>query len=112
VDLSLVHRLETAAALCFDRAVRDLTPRLTTIILCGVQKGSGVHADFERAGITLAFDLEQGKEKGILSFATRSDSVAWCQKTYEQSIAVEKGELEMQCLILFADNFLASCSNH
>jgi hypothetical protein len=84
VDLTLVHRLETAAAQCFDRAVRDLAPRSSVIVLCGVQKGSGVHADFERAGITLIFDTEQEGGKGIVTFGTRGDSVAWCQRQYEQ----------------------------
>lgn len=90
VDMTSVHRLETAAAQCFDRGVRDLAPRSTSIILCGVQKGSGVHADFERAGITLAFDPEVTEQKAILAFGTRGDSVAWCQQKYEESLVIEQ----------------------
>ncbi|PBK77738.1 hypothetical protein ARMSODRAFT_6448 [Armillaria solidipes] len=85
VDLSTVHRLETAAAQCFQRAVRDLAPRSTVLVLCGIQKGSGAHADFDRAGVDLTFDFEQGvaPEKGILSFRTRGDALTWCEHQSE-----------------------------
>jgi len=88
VDLTLVHRLETAAAQCFERAVRDLAPRSTIMVLCGVQQGTGVHADFERAGIKLIFESDEIVEKGILSFATRGDSLAWCQRQYKDAEVV------------------------
>ncbi|KAF9467786.1 sulfate transporter family-domain-containing protein [Collybia nuda] len=100
VDMTSVHRLETAAAQCFDRGVRDLTPRSTAIILCGVQKGSGVHADFERAGITLVFDPEFMEEKAILAFGTRDESVAWCQQKYEESVVVEIRETKGETLLV------------
>ncbi|KAK0240515.1 hypothetical protein EDD85DRAFT_999814 [Armillaria nabsnona] len=86
VDLSTVHRLETAAAQCFQRAVRDLAPRSTVLVLCGIQKGSGAHADFDRAGVDLTFNSEKGgvvPEKGILSFSTRGDALSWCERQSE-----------------------------
>ncbi|KAK0197494.1 hypothetical protein F5146DRAFT_1130353 [Armillaria mellea] len=81
VDLLTVHRLETAAAQCFQRAVRDLAPRSTVLVLCGIEKGSGAHADFDRAGVDLIFDSEEemAPEKGILSFRTRGDALTWCE---------------------------------
>ncbi|KAK0448347.1 sulfate transporter family-domain-containing protein [Desarmillaria tabescens] len=95
VDLSTVHRLETAAAQCFQRAVRDLAPRSTILVLCGVQKGSGVHADFDRAGVDLTFDSEKGgaaSENGILSFRARGDALTWCERQSEVARSdLEKG---------------------
>ncbi|PBK96451.1 hypothetical protein ARMGADRAFT_696861 [Armillaria gallica] len=91
VDLSTVHRLETAAAQCFQRAVRDLAPRSTVLVLCGIQKGSGAHADFDRAGVDLTFDYEKGgvaPERGILSFRTRGDALTWCERQSE--VVLEK----------------------
>ncbi|KAF9444033.1 hypothetical protein P691DRAFT_807989 [Macrolepiota fuliginosa MF-IS2] len=78
-DLATVYRLETSAAQCFDRAVRDLTPRNTTIVFCGVRKGSGVHADFERAGVNILFGADQSNESGIITFQTRAEAVEWCR---------------------------------
>jgi len=83
IDLTTVHRLETSAAQCFDRAVRDVTPRNTRLVFCGVRKGSGVCADFERAGVNIIFNGSDIDEKGIVAFETRFEAVEWCrnQKT-------------------------------
>ncbi len=66
--------------------MRDLAPRSTVLVLCGIQKGSGAHADFDRAGVDLTFDYEKGgvaPERGILSFRTRGDALTWCERQSE-----------------------------
>lgn len=86
VDLSTVHRLKTAAAQCFQRVVCDLAPRSTVLVLCGVQKGFRVHADFDQAGVDLIFDSEKGgmgTGKGILSFRAHGDALTWCEHQSE-----------------------------
>jgi len=67
IYLATVYRLETSAGQCFDRAVRDLTPRNTKLVLCGVRNGSGVHADFDRAGVDILFSGSDNGEKGIVA---------------------------------------------
>ncbi|KDQ59289.1 hypothetical protein JAAARDRAFT_57211 [Jaapia argillacea MUCL 33604] len=103
IDMTTVHRLETSAAQCFERSARDLAPRSITLVLCGVQKGSGVHADFERAGVSVVFGGEgggEGDEKGILAFGTREESVGWCKRKNEEASALaEKGSVDgIKCL--------------
>jgi len=85
IDLTTVHRLETSAAQCFDRAVRDLTPRNTRLVLCGVHKGSGVYADFKRAGVNIIFNESDNDEKGIVAFETRFEAVEWCRNQEAES---------------------------
>lgn len=94
-----VHRLETSAAQCFSRAGRDLLPRGTTMVLSGIEKGSGVHADFERAGVRLIFEPDVTTvpvmEKGdVLAFRSRQTALAWCLHQHERSTTiVEKGRI-------------------
>lgn len=66
--------------------MRDLAPRSTVLVLCGIQKGSEAHADFDRAGVELIFDSEKGEvvsEKGMLVFRTRGDALTWCKRQSE-----------------------------
>lgn len=110
VDLATVYRLETSAAQTFDRAVRDLSPRNSRLVLCGVRKGSGVHADFERAGVNVQFSESETNEKGIISFETRFEAVEWCQsQDTEKEVATEKSggvELDLSHLYTqFCDSF-------
>ncbi|KAK0228186.1 hypothetical protein IW262DRAFT_585446 [Armillaria fumosa] len=104
IDLSTVHRLETAAAQCFQRAVRDLAPRSTVLVLCGIQKGSGAHADFDRAGVDLIFDSEKGgvaPEKGMLVFRTRGDTLTWCKRQSEVRVVRSRKRYVLTTLLVF-----------
>ena len=65
--------------------MRDLTPRNTRLILCGVRKGSGVCADFERAGVNIIFTGSDIGEKGIAAFETRLEAVEWCRNQETES---------------------------
>ncbi|KAK7464495.1 hypothetical protein VKT23_006664 [Stygiomarasmius scandens] len=78
IDMTTVHRLETAVAQCFDRAVRDLGDA-TQLVICGLEKDSPVEADFKRANVNLAFGNEPLEGKGIRVFSTRPKAVRWCQ---------------------------------
>ncbi|THV06496.1 hypothetical protein K435DRAFT_960473 [Dendrothele bispora CBS 962.96] len=84
IDMTTVHRLETAVAQCFDRVVRDLGQG-TQLIICGVEKDSAVVADFKRADVNLVFGDEPLEGKGIRVFLTREEAVRWCRAREEES---------------------------
>ncbi|KAJ7501842.1 hypothetical protein B0H11DRAFT_2275042 [Mycena galericulata] len=99
LDLTRAHRIETAAARCLPRCVRDLEIQSWVLIICGLVSGSGLHADFERAEVTVVFDAtgEDSTGKGILAFATRAACLAWCQRQQETRMSVnEAQELDEQ----------------
>ncbi|KAJ7486358.1 sulfate transporter family-domain-containing protein [Mycena galericulata] len=99
LDLTRAHRIETAAARCLPRCVRDLEIQGRVLVICGLVSGSGLHADFERAEVTVVFDAtgENSQGKGIPAFATRAACLAWCQRQQETRMSVnEAQELDEQ----------------
>lgn len=90
LDLTRVHRIETAAARCLPRCVRELELKASRLLICGLGKGSGLHADFERAEIPLAFELQGVEENanGIPAFVTREACVMWCEREHEKCVAL------------------------
>lgn len=95
VDVTTVHRLETAAAQCFDRAVRDLAPRDAVLIVAGIRKGSGVHADFERAGVSLLWNDDGANDpncKGLRVFENRVEALAWCKARFERTMSLSESD--------------------
>ncbi|KAJ7247016.1 sulfate transporter family-domain-containing protein [Mycena rebaudengoi] len=94
VDLTDAHRIETSAARCIARCVRDLEIKSRALILCGVVKGSGLHADFARSEVSLVLDTDSEKEeKGVLAFGNRASALAWCQQQHDKD-ALLKVKLE------------------
>ncbi|KAJ6544528.1 hypothetical protein B0H19DRAFT_1170895 [Mycena capillaripes] len=93
LDLTRAHRIETTAARCLTRCVRELELKKSTLIICGLVKDSGLHADFTRAEVTLAFDAEKGVlGKEVLVFATRAACLTWCQhqrKKLDQPLKID-----------------------
>ncbi|KAJ7612256.1 sulfate transporter family-domain-containing protein [Roridomyces roridus] len=83
LDLSGAHRMETTAARCLTRCVGEIELKKGMLVICGIVRNSGLHADLVRAEVSLAFDPEERvgddeKDKPILVFATRSECVEWC----------------------------------
>ncbi|KAF8207343.1 sulfate transporter family-domain-containing protein [Mycena galopus ATCC 62051] len=82
LDLTRAHRIETAAARCITRCVRELELKQRTLVICGLTRNSGLHADFARAEVPLAFDVgEKVGEKEIRVFATRISTCGTCLLT-------------------------------
>ncbi|KAJ7096991.1 sulfate transporter family-domain-containing protein [Mycena crocata] len=91
LDLTGAHRIETAAARSLPRCIRELELKDSVLVVCGLRTGSGVHADFERAGVSLVFDAEGAVTgKGLAAFATRADCLAWCRA--QRLLATSKPE--------------------
>ncbi|KAJ7277636.1 hypothetical protein C8J57DRAFT_1713361 [Mycena rebaudengoi] len=97
LDLTNAHRIETSAARCIARCVRDLEIKSRALILCGVVKGSGLHADFVRSEVSLVLDIdsekEEKEEKGVLAFVNPASALAWCQQQHDKD-ALLKVKLE------------------
>lgn len=109
--MTTVHRLETAAAQCFDRAVRDLAPRDAVLIVAGIRKGSGVHADFERAGVSLLWDDDDADDpnrnlKGLRAFENRVEALAWCKARFERTLSLS-GSDKSKRSFFFPSNVLS-----
>ncbi|KAJ7111714.1 sulfate transporter family-domain-containing protein [Mycena epipterygia] len=100
LDLARAHRIETTAARCLPRCVRELELKASRLVICGLGEGSGLHADFERAEIPLVFDLQGVEENvnGIPAFATREVCVTWCEREHEKRVALgnKSDELDAQ----------------
>lgn len=48
------------------------------MVLRGIEQGSGVHADFERPGVSVLFNANRSSEEGIvLAFRTRAEAAEW-----------------------------------
>lgn len=86
IDLSHVHRLETAAVELFRReACQNITTR--ALVFCGVTRDSAVHADLRRGGLRVNFGAQRMTDfcvemiirKGPMLFEERTDAVAWCK---------------------------------
>lgn len=80
-----VYRIETAVVKFFERKAREFSSKTSpaTILLSGVQPGSGVMADFERCGLRLHLTGVQSSgviTSGIVGFRERSDAVDWCKE--------------------------------
>ncbi|KAJ7208245.1 hypothetical protein GGX14DRAFT_499613 [Mycena pura] len=81
LDVTRAHRIETTVARSITRCMREFELKQSTLVICGLAKNSGLHADFARAEVPLAFDAgEKVGEKKIRVFATRSACIAWCQE--------------------------------
>ncbi|KAJ6592443.1 hypothetical protein B0H19DRAFT_5908 [Mycena capillaripes] len=87
LDLTHAHRIETAAARVLLRCVRELGLRDSVLLVCGVRKRGGLHADFIRAEVPLAFNsdtaAQTGPASGITAFETREACLVWCQREQE-----------------------------
>ncbi|KAJ7704782.1 sulfate transporter family-domain-containing protein [Mycena rosella] len=89
LDVTRAHRIETAAARCLPRCVRELALKGRVLVVCGLAPGSGLHADFGRADIPFLFDpAAAGEGKSILAFATRDACLAWCEREHEKRVAL------------------------
>ncbi|KAJ7743611.1 hypothetical protein B0H16DRAFT_1322642 [Mycena metata] len=80
LDVTGAHRIETTAAGCLTRCVRELELKNSRIIVCGLARNSGLHADLVRGEVPLTFDAYgEVDEKQILAFGTRRACLLWCQ---------------------------------
>ncbi|CAK5266843.1 unnamed protein product [Mycena citricolor] len=99
LDLSNTHRIETAAARCLPRFSRDLEPKSSRLVLCGVRRGTGLHADFVRAETRLAYDDQpaaaEDEGKPIRAFESRAECLAWCQAEQQKQLRVKDDGLSM-----------------
>ncbi|KAJ7463545.1 sulfate transporter family-domain-containing protein [Mycena latifolia] len=92
LDLSRAHRIETAAARSLPRCARELALAGRVLVVCGLRKDSGLHADLERAEVPLLFEPAAKAEaadadgKVIRAFATREACVAWCAREHEKHV--------------------------
>ncbi|KAF5368510.1 hypothetical protein D9758_002435 [Tetrapyrgos nigripes] len=111
IDMTTVHRLETAAAQCFSRAVRDLGDA-TTLVICGLEKDSPVEADFQRAGVNLIYGDGPLEGKGIRVFLNRSEAVRWCQAQQISKPAASKTEDPSAIFSTFCDFFGFDAAKH
>jgi hypothetical protein len=89
LDLTGAHRIETTAARSIARCVRELELNLRKLVICGLVRNSGLHADFGRAEVPLAFDEEKAGEKDILVFTARRECMAWCQQQRHKSMSLD-----------------------
>ncbi|KAJ7241772.1 hypothetical protein C8J57DRAFT_1368652 [Mycena rebaudengoi] len=76
LDLMAAHRTETNAAQCIARCARELVLNMRTPVICGLVRDSGLHADFGRAEVPLAFDAEE-------------KCLAWCQRQRHWSMSLD-----------------------
>ncbi|KAJ7183837.1 hypothetical protein C8R46DRAFT_520095 [Mycena filopes] len=91
LDLTRAHRIETTAAQCLKRCVRELQLRDSRMVICGLEQEGGLHADLARAEVPLVFDPEDGvDEQAILVFPNRSACLAWCQYHREKGMFLDK----------------------
>ena len=84
IDFTHVIRVETTVTQCFQRKFRQMASHIkpTVVVLAGIQRGSGVVSDFDRAGIKLMFssDADALNSKGIMTFEKASDAMRWCKR--------------------------------
>ncbi|KAJ7241805.1 hypothetical protein C8J57DRAFT_1558574, partial [Mycena rebaudengoi] len=59
LDLMAAHRTETNAARCIARCACELVLNMRTLVIYGLVRDGGLHADFVRAEVPLAFDAEE-----------------------------------------------------
>jgi hypothetical protein len=83
IDFTLVNRLETTVTQYLERKFRQMASHVkpTVVVLAGIQRGSGVVSDFDRAGIKLIFSSETKplNGEGIMTFEEADDAVVWCK---------------------------------
>ncbi|KAJ7271845.1 hypothetical protein C8J57DRAFT_1319712 [Mycena rebaudengoi] len=84
------HRTETNAARCIARSACELVLNMRTLVICGLVRDGGLHADFVRAEVPLAFDAEEKVgEKDTLVFTTQRECMAWCQWQRHWSMSLD-----------------------
>ncbi|KAJ7200273.1 hypothetical protein C8J57DRAFT_1630231 [Mycena rebaudengoi] len=90
LDLMAAHRTETNAARCIARCACELVLNMRTLVICGLVRDGGLHADFVRAEVPLAFDAEEKVgEKDTLVFTTQRECMAWCQWQRHWSMSLD-----------------------
>jgi hypothetical protein len=63
---------------------------MRTLVICGLVRDGGLHADFVRAEVPLAFDAEEKVgEKDTLVFTTQRECMAWCQWQRHWSMSLD-----------------------
>ncbi|KAJ7183788.1 hypothetical protein C8R46DRAFT_1344499 [Mycena filopes] len=97
LDLTGAHRIETTAAQCLKRCVRELELKGSRMVICGLAQDSGLHADFARAEVPLGFDATREiEEKEILVFASRRACLGWCRKQRDKGMFLDKRPAGME----------------
>ncbi|KAJ7340708.1 hypothetical protein DFH08DRAFT_875060 [Mycena albidolilacea] len=79
LDLTRVHRLETAVADFVGRKSRELMTTGTLLVLCGFNVSSGVAADLVRGGIDLLWPGRPHTDDAIAVFEELREALAWCE---------------------------------
>lgn len=84
LNLTGVHRIETSVAQFFDRKACEYLSKEPpmSLIIAGVRKGSGVHADLERGGVCCRWEIldmegDADKKPVVITFEDLREALHW-----------------------------------
>ncbi|KAF9237006.1 sulfate transporter family-domain-containing protein [Melanogaster broomeanus] len=102
LDFTDVHRVETSVAQYLERKASEYLSKSpsVTVVVAGVTKGSGVHADLERGRAICRWECQspsdaegEVKESGFLAFTDVADAVRWVKSLQIHDVELTEREV-------------------
>ncbi|KAI1333644.1 hypothetical protein F5Y15DRAFT_421628 [Xylariaceae sp. FL0016] len=105
IDLQEVHCIESSVSQLLKQRRQKIfsTHPNTRLVVSGINAGSGVHADLDRAGVppTWAYDSDGGNRNSISAFSCHSEVMAWYREVQHPTPIHSKQEIPMSFESMF-----------